>query len=60
MDNSKNEETTNSDSTEPIISWSGVQGETQAQEVDLPNAEELGADEMKVETPVEGTEAPKQ
>ena len=59
MDNSKNEETTHSDPTEPIVSWSGVQGETQSQEVDVPNAEELDADEVKVETPIEGTDAPK-
>lgn len=58
MQNSNNEETTNSDPTEPIISWSGVQGETQSEEVEVPNAEELGADEVKVETPVEGTKAP--
>lgn len=58
MQNSNNEETTNSDPTEPIISWSGVQGETQSEEVDVPNAKELNADEMKVETPVEGTEPP--
>lgn len=58
MQNSNNEETTNSDPTEPIISWSGVQGETQSEEVEIPNAEELDADEVKVETPTEGTEAP--
>lgn len=59
MDNSKTETTTHSDPTEPIISWSGVQGETQSEEVEVPNARELGADEVKVETPIEGTEAPK-
>ncbi len=58
MDNSK-EETTHSDPTEPIISWSGVQGETQGEEVDVPNAKELHADEVKVETPAEGTDAPR-
>lgn len=42
MQNSNNEETTNSDPTEPIISWSGVQGETQEEELELPaEAEEL-------------------
>ena len=59
MDNSQNEQTTHSDPTEPIISWSGVQGETQSEEVEIPNAQQLNADEVKVETPVEGTEAPK-
>ena len=58
MDNSKHEETTHSDPSEPIISWSGVQGETQEQAVEVPNAEELDADEVKVETPIQGTEAP--
>ena len=41
MENTKTEQTTNSDSTEPIISWSGVQGETQSEDVEIPNAEEL-------------------
>lgn len=41
MENPKTEQTTNSDSTEPIISWSGVQGETQSEDVEIPNAEEL-------------------
>ena len=59
MDNSNTEKTPHSDPTEPIISWSGVQGETQEENVEVPNAEELHADEMKVETPIEGTEPPK-
>lgn len=59
MDNSNTETTPNSDSTEPIISWSGVQGETQDENVEIPNAKELDADEMKVQTPIEGTEPPK-
>ncbi len=59
MDNSKTTETTHTDPTEPIISWSGVQGETQGEEVDIPNAEELHVDEVKVATPQEGTEPPK-
>lgn len=58
MDNSKTEGTTHSDPTEPIISWSGVQGEEQSETVEIPNAEELDADEVKIETPVENTEAP--
>ena len=59
MDNSKTDTTANSDPTEPIVSWSGVQGETQEETVEVPNAKELDADEMKVETPVEATEPPK-
>ena len=51
MDNPKTEETTHSDSTEPIVSWSGVQGETQSEEVEIPNAEELDADEVDNESP---------
>lgn len=58
MQNTNTEETTHSDPTEPIISWSGVQGETQSETVEVPNAQELDADEVKVETPVEGTEPP--
>ena len=40
MDNTKHEETTHSDPTEPIVSWSGVQGETQSetQEMDVPES----------------------
>ena len=41
MDTQKTEETTHSDSTEPIVSWSGVQGETQSEEVEIPNQEEI-------------------
>ena len=41
MDNPKTEETTHSDTTEPIVSWSGVQGETQGENVEVPNADEL-------------------
>lgn len=59
MDNSQTPETTHSDASEPIISWSGVQGETQTEEVDIPNAKELDVDEVKVETPKENTDAPK-
>ena len=54
MDNTKTEETTHSDETEPIISWSGVQGETQTEQVEVPNAEELHADKVKVEEPKAG------
>ena len=45
MDNPKTEETTHSDPSEPIVSWSGVQGETQAetQSVETPNQDELEA-----------------
>lgn len=49
MDTPKTEETTHSDSTEPIISWSGVQGETQSENVEIPNAEELDVEENKSE-----------
>ena len=59
MDNPNTEQTPNSDPTEPIISWSGVQGETQDEAVEVPNAKELDADEVKIETPIEGTEPPK-
>lgn len=52
MDNEKTEETTNSDSTEPIISWSGVQGETQSENVEIPNAEELDVEETGSENAV--------
>lgn len=53
MDNPKTEETTQGDPKEPIISWSGVQGETQSQDVDIPNAKELNAEENLSEEPVE-------
>lgn len=52
MENQKTEETTNSDSTEPIISWSGVQGETQSENVEIPNAAELDVEENKSEDAV--------
>ena len=52
MDNSKTEETTHSDPTEPIVSWSGVQGETQSQDVEIPNAKELDVEENRSEDPV--------
>lgn len=40
--NKSNEETTHNDPTEPIVSWSGVQGETQEENVELPReAEEV-------------------
>ena len=37
--NNQKEETTHSDPTEPIVSWSGVQGETQSEDVEIPNEE---------------------
>ena len=45
MDTPKTEATTHSDPSEPIVSWSGVQGETQAEteSVETPNQEELNA-----------------
>ena len=49
MDTPKTEETTHSDSTEPIVSWSGVQGETQSEDVEIPNAEKLDVEENKSE-----------
>ena len=49
MDTPKTEDTTHSDSTEPIISWSGVQGETQSEDVEIPNAEELDVEENRSE-----------
>lgn len=55
MDNPKTEQTTNSDSTEPIISWSGVQGETQSEDVEIPNAEELDVEENRSEDAVSPT-----
>ena len=41
MDNTKTDETTHSDTSEPIVSWSGVQGETQEENVEIPNSDEL-------------------
>ena len=55
MDTPKTEETTHSDSTEPIISWSGVQGETQSEDVEIPNAEELDVEENRSESTVSST-----
>ncbi len=40
----KTEETTNTDKSEPIVSWSGVQGETQSEHVDIPNEKEVTED----------------
>ncbi len=55
MENPKTEETTHSDSTEPIISWSGVQGETQSEDVEIPNAQELDVEENRSEDGVSDT-----
>ncbi len=57
MDNNKTEETTHSDSTEPIISWSGVQGETQEEEVEIPHAKELHVDQPDDQTIAEEKQA---
>lgn len=56
MDKQNTEETTHSDETEPIISWSGVQGETQSENVEIPNAEELDVEENRSEDGVAGAE----
>ena len=50
MDN-KTEETTKSDSSEPIVSWSGVQGETQSEDVEIPNEEEVMEDGVGANAP---------
>ncbi len=55
MEKPKTEETTHSDSTEPIISWSGVQGETQSEDVEIPNAAELDVEENRSEDAVADT-----
>ena len=47
MDNTKHEETTHSDPTEPIVSWSGVQGETQneTQKMEVPESTDADVQE---------------
>lgn len=50
--NKQNEETTKGDSSEPIVSWSGVQGETQGEDVDIPKEDEVTENEPQP-TPAE-------
>ena len=53
MDNPKTEETTHTDATEPIVSWSGVQGETQEETTETVEVLEEENDDDKANTVTE-------